>query len=247
MKTMRLFVVSLAVLATVSCGSNTKSVGSDTTAVAPSKALVDSVSYYLGVNYGQMLVSYDFGELNYNLMLDGMKDMVAADRNAEDYLESFKYNPEEMNTVINEYLGVRQAYMVEKRAAESKAFFEKNAKEEGVQTTESGLQYKIINPGGEVKPGPADTVSVRYKGSLLDGTVFDEVTEDQEPVELTLDGVIAAWTEGLQLIGEGGSMVLYVPSELGYGENGAGPIPGGSTLIFDVELHQVKPVAEVED
>lgn len=244
MKTIRLFVASLAMFATVACGSNTNAGNPDSTAVAPSKALLDSVSYYLGINYGQMLVSYDFGEIDFDVMLEGMKDLIAADRTSEDYLESFKYNPQEMNTTINEYLGIRQAYLAAVRAEESKAFFEKNAKEEGVQVTESGLQYKIVNPGSEVKAGPADTVSVHYKGTLLDGTVFDEVPADQDPISLSLDSVIPAWTEGIQLVGEGGSIVLYVPSELGYGERGAGPIPGGSTLIFEVTVHEVKPKAE---
>ena len=91
------------------------------------------------------------------------------------------------------------------------------------------------------KPGPQDTVLVRYKGTLIDGTVFDEVDAESEPIRLTLDRVISGWTEGLQLIGEGGKAQLYIPSELGYGANGSGSIEPNSTLIFDVELVQVFP------
>ena len=98
-----------------------------------------------------------------------------------------------------------------------------------------------------MKPGPQDTVWVRYKGSLLDGTVFDQVAEDAEPIRLTLNRVVAGWTEGLQLIGEGGKIDLYLPSELGYGEQGNQTIPGNSALIFNVELTKVAPFVEKEN
>lgn len=242
MKTIRIFAASLAVLSAVSCGANGKK---DIDGVkAPSKGLVDSVSYYLGVNYGQMLKQYDFGDVDYDLMVKGMKDFVAADLSKEDIASQFKYNPEEMNETINSYLAIRSEYMAAVRSAEQKAFFESNAAKEGVQTTESGLQYKILEPGSEKKATAVDTVSVHYKGTLIDGTVFDQTPEDGDPVELTLDRVIAGWTEGLQLIGEGGKIILYVPSELGYGDRGAGMIPGGSTLIFEVTLDAVKARVE---
>ena len=123
-------------------------------------------------------------------------------------------------------------------------FLESNGKKDGVVTTESGLQYKIIEAGNDVKPGPQDTVWVRYKGSLLDGTVFDQVSEDAEPIRLTLNRVVPGWTEGLQLIGEGGKIDLFIPSELGYGEQGQQTIPGNSVLLFNVELTKVAPYVE---
>ena len=128
--------------------------------------------------------------------------------------------------------------------AAGKKFLEENALNKSVYQTKSGLQYKIVEPGSEVKPGPQDTVLVRYKGSLLNGTVFDEVPASEEPIRLTLDRVIPGWTEGLQLIGEGGKAVLYIPSELGYGSRGSGSIEPNSTLVFDVELVKVLPYAD---
>jgi FKBP-type peptidyl-prolyl cis-trans isomerase len=95
-----------------------------------------------------------------------------------------------------------------------------------------------------VKPGPKDTVWVKYKGTLIDGTVFDETPEDAEPARLMLNRVIPAWTEGLQLIGEGGKIQLTVPSKLGYGERGTQGIEPNSTLLFDVELTKVGKFVE---
>ena len=126
----------------------------------------------------------------------------------------------------------------------SEKFLEANAKKEGVVTTESGLQYRIIEPGNDVKPGPQDTVWVRYTGSLIDGTVFDQVREDSDPLRLTLNRVVAGWTEGLQLIGEGGKIDLFLPASLGYGEEGHQTIPGNSALIFNIELTKVAPYVE---
>ncbi len=254
MKTIRLFAVSAAVLLAVACGSNanTPKASADSLKAAaglmPSKALLDSVSYYLGINYGQMLKQYDFGDVDYNLMVKGMKDFVAAEGNPQDesFLKQFKLNPEDMNDAINKYLGQRSDYLAAIAEAEAKKFFTENAKKAGVVETESGLQYIINEPGNGNHPGPYSTVKVHYKGTLLDGTVFDETEEGSEAIELSLDRVIAGWTEGLQLIGEGGKITLYVPSELGYGSRAAGTIPANSTLVFDVTLDEVVAEEEAE-
>lgn len=249
MKTLKFFAAAAIVMMTVACATNgneaTASETGDSVKSAkvsePSKALRDSISYYLGVNYGQMLKQYDFGNIDYNLMIKGMKDFVNAKGNQqdEDFVNQFKYNPEDMNEAINKYLMERQEYIAAQNTIKEQKFFADNAKKAGVVETESGLQYIIVEPGNENHPGPMDTVNVLYKGTLLDGTVFDETKTD--PVELQLNRVIAAWTEGLQLIGEGGKITLFVPSELGYGSRGAGMIPANSTLIFDVTLESVTP------
>lgn len=248
MKTIRLFAVSAAVLMAVACGSNASTPKASADSLKPSKALLDSVSYYLGINYGQMLKQYDFGDLDYNLMVKGMKDFVAAtgDMSDENFTSQFKYNPEDMNDAINKYLGQRSDYLGAIAAAEAEKFFVDNAKKEGVVETESGLQYIIREPGNDNHPGPESAVRVHYKGTLLDGTVFDETKEGDDAVELSLDRVIAGWTEGIQLIGEGGKITLFIPSELGYGSRAAGVIPANSTLVFDVTLDEVVAEEEVE-
>ena len=127
---------------------------------------------------------------------------------------------------------------------ESEKFLAANAKKAGVTVAESGLQYEIIEKGNEVVPAMSDTLWVKYKGTLVDGTVFDEVPADSEPVRLFLNQVIKGWQEGLQLIGEGGKIKLYIPSELGYGERGNQAIKPNSALVFDIELTKVGKVAE---
>lgn len=117
------------------------------------------------------------------------------------------------------------------------AFLEENASEEGVSTTESGLQYKILQEGtGEQHPSANSRVKVHYEGKLLNGTVFDSSIARGEAISFGLNQVIKGWTEGLQLMVVGEKRRFFIPAELAYGDRGAGPIPPGSTLIFDVEL-----------
>lgn len=120
-----------------------------------------------------------------------------------------------------------------KLAEEGKSFLEKNAKEPGVTTTASGLQYRVVEPGKGKTPGPTDQVTVHYKGTLIDGTEFDSSYSRGEPTSFTLDSVIPGWTEGLQLVKEGGKIKLFVPADLAYGDSGQ---LAGRVLIFDVEL-----------
>ena len=214
MKARKFLIVALALsMATVACSQNSAKLPDGTSAkdLLPSKGQVDSVSYLLGVNFGSFLQSYNFGEdLNYAEMKKGILDLLRAEGSTADsnFVKQFKVNPELMNDVFNSFLEKRSEYTAALASAKEKEFFDSNAKKDGIKTTESGLQYKIVEPGSEVKPGPQDTVLVRYKGSLLDGTVFDEVPASEEPIRLTLDRVIPGWTEGLQLIGEGGKAVL---------------------------------------
>jgi len=121
--------------------------------------------------------------------------------------------------------------------AEGEAFLAENAGKEGVNTTASGLQYKVLTPGAGDRPGPNDTVKVHYEGRLLDGTVFDSSYKRGEPVSFPLGAVIAGWTEGLQLMQVGAKHELYIPFELAYGKKGSEPlIPPCAALVFTVEL-----------
>ncbi|MFT4019922.1 MAG: FKBP-type peptidyl-prolyl cis-trans isomerase [Acinetobacter sp.] len=122
----------------------------------------------------------------------------------------------------------------------NKTFLAENAKKPGVKTTASGLQYKIVKQGTGKQPTADSTVKVNYEGKLVDGTVFDSSFERKEPVEFPLKGVIPGWTEGIPLVKEGGSIELYIPANLAYGEQGNASIPPNSVLIFKVDLLQVK-------
>ena len=234
MRTFKFAAAALMIALSASCTSNgTKgtTAGTDSTAVSmvnpdnfkPRRTEIDSVSYLLGVNFGAFVKGYDFGEdLNYKQIERGLRDFLKAKGDYTDstYAQQFKINPEELNNVFNSYLSKRREYVSAVAKNEEVKFLAENKKKEGVQVTESGLQYIIREAGNDVKPGPADTVYVHYKGTLTDGTVFDESPKNDEGIKMTLNRVIKGWTEGLQLIGEGGKMTLYVPSELGYGENG---------------------------
>lgn len=125
--------------------------------------------------------------------------------------------------------------------AAGKKFLTENALNKSVYTTKSGLQYKIIKKGDGRKPKANERVKVHYTGTLIDGTKFDSSVDRGEPIEFNLDQVIPGWTEGLQLMPEGSKYMLYIPYNLGYGEQPMGTIPPGSTLIFEVELLEVMP------
>ena len=251
MKARKFLIVALALsVATVACSQNSTKLpdGTDAKDLLPSNSQVDSVSYLLGINFGSMLRSYNFGEdLNFAEMKQGMLDIIRAEGNQNDpsFVEQFKINPELINDVFNGFLEKRSKYTSALNLAKESKFLADNAKKAGVETSASGLQYKIIEAGTGDKPGPQDTVLVRYKGTLLDGSVFDQVWgDDSEPIRLTLDRVIPGWTEGLQLLGKGGKAQLYIPAVLGYGENGTGGIEPNSTLIFDVELVDIFPYVD---
>ena len=109
-----------------------------------------------------------------------------------------------------------------------------------VITTASGLKYEVLESGSGATPGPTDTVSAHYHGTFEDGRVFDSSVERGQPIDLPVNGVIAGWTEALQMMKEGDKWRLTVTPELGYGANGSGPIPGNTTLIFEVELIAVR-------
>jgi peptidylprolyl isomerase len=125
--------------------------------------------------------------------------------------------------------------------AEGQAFLAENAKKEGIIITESGLQYKVLQEGsGDVHPEVNSQVTVHYHGTLIDGTVFDSSVERNEPITFGLNRVIKGWQEGLQYMVEGQKVRLFIPSTLGYGKNGTGPIPPSAVLIFDVELIKIQ-------
>lgn len=131
--------------------------------------------------------------------------------------------------------------MAQSNLEQGQAFLKTNASKPGVKTTPSGLQYLVLEEGKGKSPKATDTVLVHYKGNLLDGTEFDSSYKRNEPISFPLNGVIPGWTEGVQLMKEGGKIRLFIPSNLAYGSRGAGGvIPPDSTLVFDIELLKVQ-------
>ncbi len=207
----------------------------------PSRSELNDVSYLVGVNFGSFIKNYNFGDLNYAQIRKGMEDFLNAKGNPGQpgFEEQFRVDPNRMNELFNGFLENRRNYTLYTNRDKEEKFLAANAKKEGVKVSASGLQYRIINEGNDVKPAGADTIWVRYKGQLLDGTVFDQTPEEGEAARLYLNRVVRGWTEGLQLIGEGGEIELFIPAKLGYGDNGNRGIEPGATLIFNVSLEKV--------
>jgi len=189
------------------------------------------VSYGIGRQLGDQLRDNPPPGVSLDAVIAGIRDAfagAASQVSAEDLNASF--------AVIRERMQAEAQKKAEAAASEGKAFLAENAKREGVTTLASGLQYEVLAAGEGAKPGCDDQVRTHYHGTLIDGTVFDSSYQRGQPAEFPVGGVIAGWTEALQLMGVGSKWRLYVPSELAYGAQGVGSIPPHSVLVFDVEL-----------
>ena len=247
MKISKIFAIASAAVLMVACGGAAVEGSKEVKALLPTKAQTDSASYLIGVNFGSWIKGNNFGEINYDQMLKGIKDWMKAEGNVQDstFFAQFKVDPNKMNEVLDGYIQKRRAYTGALNTEKGEKFIENFLKEEGAQKTESGLAYKIIEPGNDKKAvSDQDTVWVDYKGTLLDDTVFDE----NKDINFTLNRVIPGWAEGMKLIGEGGKVKLVIPGNLAYGEYGTRGIDPNSTLVFDVTLNKVGNfVAPVEE
>jgi FKBP-type peptidyl-prolyl cis-trans isomerase FklB len=193
------------------------------------------ISYTIGLNIGKDFKTQEV-EIDTAALLAGVRDGIAG--------TTPRLNEEQMKAEIQSF----REGMVAKQEAKQKAltetnkkagaeFLAKNAKEAGVKVTQSGLQYKVLKEGTGAVPTKESVVKVHYRGTLLDGSVFDSSYERNEPLTLPVGGVIPGWTEALTMMKEGSKWQLYIPAELGYGEDGAPPVIGPhATLLFEVEL-----------
>ena len=200
---------------------------------------MDKVSYALGMGIGTQLKQMGAEELNIDDFAKAIKDVIAGklemtNAEAQKVTQDFFRKQEEKQRAMAAENG-------KKAREEGEKYLAENKKKEGVITTESGLQYKIITEGTGKSPKATNSVKCHYEGFLIDGTVFDSSVQRGEPATFPLNGVIAGWTEGLQLMKEGGKTRFFIPYNLAYGEAGAaGAIPPYAALIFDVELIEVK-------
>ncbi len=194
--------------------------------------LEQHASYGIGLNMGQQLADNPFDGLDINAVAAGLK---AAFTGAE--AEVSEEQIRAAFTVISQRMQAAEAEAAKAAAGEGEAFLAENAKKAGIVVTESGLQYEVLVQGDGAKPSRSDKVRTHYHGTLIDGTVFDSSYNRGQPAEFPVSGVIAGWTEALQLMPVGAKYRLYIPHNLAYGERGAGgAIKPYSALIFDVEL-----------
>lgn len=225
--------------------------GCSTPPEAPDQPKLDSVeqkvSYGMGLVLGERM-SKDLPDLQMDQFLQGIQHGNSGDEKVK------RLSRDEIKEALMTYqkqVQEKQQSQMEELAQKNKeageAFLAENAKKEGVKTTDSGLQYKVIEEGTGEKPAADDTVKVHYTGELLSGKVFDSSRERGEPVTFTLNQVIPGWTEGLQLMSKGARYKLYIPAELAYGPGGNRAIGPNETLIFDVELLDINPDDSADD
>ena len=200
------------------------------------KNAVDSFSYAAGVSIAESMKAQGIEEVNISLISKAFTDVFKKKTTAMSSDQCQKTVQEK----LQQFMQKKSAVQLEK----NKQFFAENKKRNGVTSLPNGLQYEVLSsgPAGGAKPTPADTVVVHYVGTLTDGKEFDNSVKRGEPAEFPLGGVIRGWTEILQLMSPGDKWKVYIPSELGYGERGAGgSIPGNATLIFEINLLNIKP------
>ncbi len=199
--------------------------------------LVEEFGWFIGKRVG--LTELEFSKAEVDAMLKGI---AAAAAGKDSPFELEKIGPQ-----MDEFMQKKQqAYMTKlktKNLQTNVDFFNKLKENKAIVETPSGLRYEIAKPGDNTMPKPTETVKVHYTGTLIDGTVFDSSVQRNEPAEFPLDQVIPGWTEGIQKVSKGGKIKLYVPPQLAYGDEGRPGIPPGSTLIFDVELLEIKPTS----
>lgn len=200
------------------------------------KTSKDKISYSIGLDIGKTLKRQSI-EINENALLQGVKDAIQKDSL---YLLTDAEIKETMMNFQKEMMEKQTAKMKElgdKNKKDGEAFLAENKGKEGVKTTASGLQYKVVTAGTGATPKATDKVKVNYRGTLINGTEFDNSYKRGEPIVFNVNSVIKGWTEALQLMKVGDKWQLFIPSDLAYGPQGAGQtIPPNSTLIFDVEL-----------
>jgi len=195
------------------------------------KNAADSFSYAIGLSIASFYKAQGISNINNTLVLKAL---------ADSKVDKALLNEQQVNNCIVSYMQKTRSENASPNKKAGQAFLAENKKKPGVVTLPSGLQYQIIKEGTGPKPSIDDQVKVHYHGTLIDGTVFDSSVERGQPITLGLKNVIPGWTEALQLMPVGSKWKLFIPSELAYGDNPAGPtIKEGSTLIFDVELLEI--------
>src|SRR5215831_9257654 len=195
----------------------------------------DKVSYSIGMQIGFNLGRQKV-DINPDILASGIKDAIAGKP---------QLTPDQVKDIMAQFekdLEQKQKEVAEKNKNEGAKYLEENKKKPGVKTTASGLQYKVVKEGTGPQPKATDMVTVNYRGTLIDGTEFDSSYKRNAPATFPVNGVIKGWTEALQLMKQGSKYQLFIPSNLAYGERAMGPDIGpNATLIFEVELQEVKP------
>ena len=223
---------SWVVLSCIAGGKADTSAKKDASGGADASDRSSEVSYAFGVVLGSDLKQLGL-QFDYAALARGMEEVIEG--------KESRLTMEDAVAMVQEAYITAMTRLAEENRTKNEQFLAENAQKAGIVTTSSGLQYEVLSAGNGRKPGETDVVSVNYKGSLIDGTVFDSSYDRGTPVEFPLDQVIPGWSEGIQLMSVGSTYRLYIPSNLAYGEQGAqNVIPPNSALIFEVELLSIQ-------
>jgi FKBP-type peptidyl-prolyl cis-trans isomerase len=203
------------------------------------KSFEQKLSYMLGQQIGNNIKESPT-EIDVDIFVRGIKDSLKGNKSLLSDEETNQIR-QEFSRQIQESRNQKMAVQSEKNLKDGEAFLVENKKKEGIVTTDSGLQYKVLKKGDGPNPLATDKVTVHYRGTLLDGTEFDSSYKRGQPASFQVGGVIRGWTEALQLMNVGSKYQLFIPSDLAYGQRGAGQRIGpNSMLIFDVELLNIE-------
>lgn len=190
---------------------------------------MEKVSYSLGVNVAKSVKSQGLESIDSDAIAKAFKDVFEGN--------TLEISEEEANIVLQDYFGKLANEKQKANVEAGQKFLDENAKRDGVVTTATGLQYEVLKEGSGDSPKETDNVTVHYHGTLIDGTVFDSSVDRGQPATFPVNGVIPGWVEALQLMNPGAKYKLFIPSNLAYGERGAGGAIGpNATLVFEVEL-----------
>ena len=247
-KGVALSLMAACVLSVTACKEKqeTKEQSANVAAITENSSFEEKAAYAIGASVGTYLrnmqeAQKEFtGDLKVETIIQGFEDSIQNKTSLDN--KSIESVLRDLDKKVQEGISEKMKAEAAKNLEDGKAFLEKNKANEGVKVTESGLQYKVVTEGKGEHPKKGDTISVTYKGTTIDGNTFDE---QKEPVEFPLDNMIQGWIEGLQLMSKGAEYTFYIPSDLAYGENGAGDaIKPNSVLIFDVKLVDIKSAAQ---
>ena len=234
------FLLTIVFIITIHCSKNNQAGPSP--AVPSEQLSLDTddqkTSYAMGYNMGSNFKEI-YKDIHQDSLLRGIIDAISEKEPliSDDQITSILM---ELQQKVNQRKQVERKEVAEKNKIKGKEFMKKNARKSGIQVTATGLQYQVLKKGTGSKPKPSDRVKVHYRGTLIDGTEFDSSYKRNQPASFGLNEVIPGWTEALQLMNVGSKYLFYIPSELAYGDRGAGNVIGpNETLIFEVELLEI--------
>lgn len=233
MKNFSIGFLAFAVTLLIGCEGSNSTSGSHAPKLSTK---LDTISYVVGFSTGDGLTKQGLEDVNLEVLNGAMNEALAG--------EESKVDLQQATVMIRQYIMEKQQQKAEENKVAADKFFEDNGKKDGIVTTESGLQYEVIEEGEGPSPVSGDEITAHYHGTLTDGTVFDSSVDKGQPITMNVDRFVPGFSEGLKLMNVGSKYKFYIPPSLGYGERATPAIEANSALVFDVELIEINPTEE---